>query len=421
MQKITFATNVSNNTLEYAKLLLHSLKVNLDSDDHQIIVFVDSDNENMLDYLLSVKSEFKDLLIIKNNLTVPVGYARNTTILAQHAKYEIVSYLQSDMVIGPHYDTEILKHVRKGRILSSTRVEPPLHGESSLTITKNFGLHPKEFDFAQWNTFSDSVKRDELVEHFFAPMTYYKEDWLALGGYDTVFRRSREDSDLVQRFLHAGMEMVQTFSANVYHFTCVSSRGPDWFNSQNESAKIRVNLQLEADAVELSRFIRKWGNFVHGTERLYKLDMDLVAYDNLHLAYHLEPFFTRVWVNTTEQRDTLLATYRDQHDAANQLLGFSDADWKEHQHLYRTERFDDIIRTGTPDDYAIKVEIKARTFPRGNEFLTNVQHLYTLFKNLEPGQYELDGFNILINDVKALPTDCRADNPAFDDSLLTIY
>ena len=263
MQNITFTTNLAKNTLEHAKLLLHSLKKNLDSDEHQILIFIDSDNENTLEYLLSIKSEFKDLTIIKNNLDIPIGYARNKTILTEYAKYDIVSYLQSDMVIGPHYDTEILKHVRPGRILSSTRVEPPLHGESPVTVTQNFGLHPSEFNLDKWNSFSDSIKRDELINYFFAPITYYKEDWIRLGGYDTVFRRSREDSDFVQRCLHAGIELVQTFSANVYHFTCVSSRGQNWYDQSDSEARKRVELQSYADRIELSRFLRKWGNFSH--------------------------------------------------------------------------------------------------------------------------------------------------------------
>ena len=45
MEKITFATNTGPNTLEYTKLLLKSLKENLDSDEHEILVFIDKDND----------------------------------------------------------------------------------------------------------------------------------------------------------------------------------------------------------------------------------------------------------------------------------------------------------------------------------------------------------------------------------------
>jgi hypothetical protein len=422
MQQITFTTNVAKNTLEYTKLLLESLKINLDGNEHEILIFIDSDNEHTLEYLLSVKNDFADLNIIKNNLDIPIGYARNKTIITEYAKHEIISYLQSDMVIGPHYDTEILKCVKKGRILSSTRVEPPLHGESPVTFTQNFGLHPDEFDFAKWNAFSNSVKREELINYFFAPLTYYKEDWMRLGGYDTTFRRSREDSDFVQRCLHANIELVQTFSANVYHFTCVSSRGKDWFNAQNTEAQSRVQLQQQADQIELTRFIRKWGNFNHGEKKLFKLDMDLVVKNYmLHNVKNLEPFFSRVWLETEEHKLSLLSEYKNLHTVANTLYGISEEDWNSYQHLYKLENFDYIIQIGEPKDYSIKVTVDFNKMSNQNEFLSNIQNLYDMLIDSEAGEYELDGVLVSINNITVLPLEISAVNPRFDYSLLTIY
>jgi hypothetical protein len=57
-KRITFATNTANNTLEYTKLLLKSLKENLDNKQHEILVFIDSDNDGTLEYLRSVKKDF---------------------------------------------------------------------------------------------------------------------------------------------------------------------------------------------------------------------------------------------------------------------------------------------------------------------------------------------------------------------------
>lgn len=422
MQRITFATNVGRNTLEYLKLLLKSLQTNLDSDEHEILVFIDADNENMLDYLRSVKDQFKDLTIINNDASIPVGYQRNKTLITEYAKYDIISYLQSDMVIGPHYDTEVLKHVKRGRILSSTRVEPPLHGESPVTITMNFGLSPDEFDFDGWNTFSNSVKRDELVNYFFAPMTYYKEDWMALDGYDTVFRRAREDSDLMQRCIHAGIELVQTFSANVYHFTCVTSRGKDWYDPNNQEAQQRVHLQKIADSIEMRRFIRKWGTFSHGDNKLFKLDTDLVVRNcALGNIAQLEPFFTRVWVSADTERTDLLAEYNKYQTPANILLHIPDEDWQTYAYVYRVENFEDVFRVGTPDSYHIKITIDFDKVNPANQFLGNLQNLYNLLIGCEPGEYELDGVLISVNDVRVLPPPVKADNPPFDYKLLTVY
>lgn len=422
MQKITFITNTAKNTLEYIKLLLESLKTNLDSDEHQIIIFIDSDNENCLEYLLSVKGQFKDLTIIKNKLNIPIGYARNTFLLTEHAKYDIVSYLQSDMVIGPHYDTEILRHVKRGRILSATRVEPPLHGESPVTFTKNLGIVPSEFNMEAWNTFSNSVKRDEIINYFFAPITYYKQDWMNLGGYDTLFRRSREDSDFVQRCVHTGIELVQTFSANVYHFTCVSSRGKNWFDSKDKEASSKAQLQQRADSIELKRFLRKWGNFNHGETKLFKLDTDLVIRNyNLNLVTELEPFFSRVWVESEHDRTTLLSYYNSLHDIANTLYNITPEEWSIHKSLYRLEEFDNTILVGTPTDYNIKIEIDCSTLMNGNQFLSNIQNLYSLLIECEPGEYELDGIKLSVKVVQTLPVQTLVKNPEFDYTLLELY
>lgn len=422
MQKITFTTNVGKNTLAHLKLLLQSLKINLDSDEHEILIFIDSDNENILDYLLSIKSEFKNLKVIKNNLPVPVGYAVNKTILTEHATHDIISYLQSDMVVCPHYDTEILKYVKRGRILSSTRVEPPLHGPSSVTFTKNFGIHPKEFNIDEWNIFAESVKRDELIEYFFAPITYYKDDWMNMDGYDTLFRRSREDSDLVQRCLHAGIELVQTYSANVYHFTCVSSRGKDWFNKTNAEAQERLELQNRADIIELRRFIRKWGSFNHGEQKLHKLDIDVVFKNyTVSQVMELEPFFSRVWLEQDKDKIDILVKYNEEHDIANKLYAFSDEDWVNYKHLYRMNNFDSIINIGSPTSYSIMVTIDFKKVKQPNQFFSNIQNLYLLLKDCDVGTYELDGIIIDVHDTKAIPVDINVNNPSRQNLSITLY
>lgn len=423
MQRITFTTNTGKNTLAYVKLLLQSLKENLDSDEHEILVFVDDDNENTLEYLLSIKDTFKDLTIIKNNMGFPIGYQRNKTLLTEYAKHDIISYLQSDMVIGPHYDTEVLKHAKKGRILSATRVEPPLHGPSALTITKDFGVHPETFDMTEWNQFSNSVKREELTDYFFSPITYYKEDWMRLGGYDTVFRRSREDSDLVQRCLHADIEMVQTFSANVYHFTCVSSRGKNWFDKTDEAATDRTRLQQAADSVELARFIRKWGNFNHGEQQLFKLDADVVLVNmtNINEFRYIEPFFNRVWVDSPLLAEQLIEIYDDSHYTANTLFGVTDIQWDVYKHLFNRIDYNSIILVGEPSEYSIKVTIDFSKIHGKSAFIRMLPHMYDMMKDYDAGEYEIDGILISIREIKILPAEICVENPPFDYTLLTIY
>jgi len=154
--------------------LFRSLEKNLSTTQHEIIVFIDSDNENTFDWLMSQKSIFPNLKILKNNLPICYGYARNINEMFAQASNDIVSYLQSDMVICKDYDTEIVKHLQPNMVLCSTRIEPPLHGSSNTTITSNFGLHPDEFDFDSFNEFASTNKQSKITEYFFAPFTLYK-------------------------------------------------------------------------------------------------------------------------------------------------------------------------------------------------------------------------------------------------------
>ena len=74
VENISFVINTANNELENLQLLLKSLQKNLDRDTHQIIVFIDSDNQGTYEWLKSVKGDFNDLKIITHSLPPCIGY-----------------------------------------------------------------------------------------------------------------------------------------------------------------------------------------------------------------------------------------------------------------------------------------------------------------------------------------------------------
>jgi GT2 family glycosyltransferase len=426
MKQISFLINTSINTLDHVKLLLRSLRENLFSKDHEIIVFVDSDNEGTVDFLREQKQYFKDLKIITHKLKPCVGYSRNNNLMVELAKHDICSYLQSDMVISKHYDLNILDELEENCILSATRIEPPLHGPSETTITKDFGIDPNEFNWNEFVPFAELSKQNKTLEYFFAPFTFYKNVWLEIGGYDTMFRRSREDSDLLQRFIQKGVNIKQTFKANVYHFSCVSSRGKNWFDKSNEQVQKRVEMQKIADGIEIRRFLQKWGNFNHGEAKLNKLDMDLVLSDtgklNPMFIVQIEPFFSRVWLETEEQKKAIMSIFSNQHDPANELLGFSVEDWESAKQFYNQVDFDSIYKVGRPDDYNIKVEANFSGInPQQDPFLQNLTRISSIVEPYEPGVYELGSAKIDVKNVVNLaPDQIVVKNPPFDMTLLTI-
>ena len=262
--KITFCINTSRNEKAYIELLMTSLLNGTDVKLHDYIVFVDSDNQETTELLLANKCDFPNLTIIKNNGD-PVGYAGNINYMFSKAKHEIVSLLQSDMVVCLDYDKKVLTHLADNQILCSTRCEPPLHSQfdNPVTFGRNFGVIPDEFQYEDYLKFSEANKNTtKLTDYFFAPFTLYKRLWNDIGGHDVSFKKSREDSDIALRLALNKVEFKQCWDAMVYHFTCTSSRGIQWWAAENQAKEV---VRQQNDRIEMERFLKKWGVFIHPT------------------------------------------------------------------------------------------------------------------------------------------------------------
>ena len=428
MKQISFLVNTSVDTLDHVKLLMKSLKENLAGKEHEILIFVDSDNEGTADWLKEQKKDFFDLKVITHKVTPCIGYSRNNNLLVELAKHDIVSYLQSDMVISKDYDVHVLEALEDNCILSATRIEPPLHGSSSQTITKDFGTDPNDFKWSEFLEFSAKERNSKEIEFFFAPFTFYKSVWMDVGGYDTLFRRSREDSDLLQRFIQKGVKIKQTFNANVYHFSCVTSRGKNWFDKNNEVAQRRTEIQSHADQLELRRFIRKWGRFNHGEQKLVRYDMDMVWVGGTPQDFFaVELFFPRVWVPNQQVKEQVIEAYRLEHTPANDLLNFSEEAWDKAKQFYNQVDYNKVFQVGEPQEYNIKVVVDmtrdehGRSLKDQNFFKQNIEFLSDMFEQEEPGTYDVECATVEIKSkVNLAEANIVVTNPPFDHSLLII-
>lgn len=412
---ISFCINTAVNELDYIKLLFKSLEDNLSTLDHEIIVFIDSDNQGTFEWLLTQKSTFVNLKVLKNPLPVCYGYARNINEMFKFASNDIVSYLQSDMVISKDYDVYISKNIENNMVLSSTRIEPPLHGPGNEKHTANFGLTPDEFKYEEFLSFCSNNREPRQTEYFFAPFTMYKEVWNSIGGHDTYFRRSREDSDVLNRLILNGNKIVQTWEALVYHFTCVSSRGQDWHNKNNQRAQNRALLQQKADIVELSRINRKWGGFSHGNPNpyYYKINSQIdVDVDNLELFNMVSSYFDINYINSSE----MLSKYTNQneHTFANQLLNFSDEQWEEYSYLYNTEDLSGNVKLQKGEgDVIIKFKLSSINQDTFNNIILNLQHIINQY---DTGVYQYGDFMIYIkHKINIIDSKIKVNNPSIKE------
>jgi len=431
--QISICINTAINERHHIELLFRSLEKNLYRKDHEIIVYVENDNQDTTGFLLTQKTHFPNLKIIINPLPIPLGYARNINLMFERAIHDRVSYLQSDQVICANYDIEVLKHLREDTIISSTRIEPPLHPPSPEKITHDFGLDPSKFDLNAFTNFANSCKKDQQTDFWFAPFTLFKNNWIEIGGHDTLFRRSREDSDLLYRFSMKDIKIKQVWNALVYHFTCTSSRGPEWWT---EKAKTRTQLQQTADMVEMHRFLRKWPQFKHTTtfnpETEYKYQISTNFYNVAPRDYDLLRYyfmFHRIYIDNPITREEIRKIYCQLHDPANKLLNISDYEWNLHKKYYRTWEFDDIY-SETPiidDDVVINMNLTGQPFGEilqnhGNTFkqLNNVVYSN---RNEEPGEFELEDVaaKLIINRVvNRIKENLIVKNPPLDDIIFPI-
>jgi len=411
MKNITFCTNTARNEINHTKLLFKSLEQNLSRRDHEILVFIDSDNQGTFEWLLTQKEIFPNLKILRNELPICYGYARNINEMFKQASNEIVSYLQSDMVICKDYDLEVLKGLEPGMMVCSTRVEPPLHPYGPEKITEDFGLDPLTFDLEKWTEFAEQHKEDRWSVYFFAPFTMYKKEWLSVGGHDTIFRRSREDSDMLIRMVLNGTKIVQTWRALAYHFTCTSSRGLNWFDKNNQASQERLRIQQLADQHELTRFTILWGAFSHGAltpegfdkQYYYNVaaDIDLEGANVQAVFPVVESFFTNVYIPEESFIEKMQEYYDSFHNAANNLLNISDETWEEYGYMYNQLKAAGRFKlkstfTEGEDDIVISFKLKNITQELIIEFLQNLQHI--IHHNVdEPGKFEYGPFTITVN------------------------
>tara|TARA_R100000734_G_C3318682_1_gene113139 strand:+ start:2943 stop:4238 length:1296 start_codon:yes stop_codon:yes gene_type:complete len=403
MNKITFCIASAKNEKEYTKLLLKSLKDHTDINNHEILIFIDSDNQNTYEALSDMKSDLPTMKIHNNTTGFPIGSQRNVSVMFNEATHDIVCYLQSDMVVGKDFDKHIINNIDQNTVLSCARIEPPLHPGSPEKIIKNFGLTPEEFQYDEFNKFVDELhkeNRPNRIGHF-APFAVFKSTWInILGGFDTQFRCSREDSDTIIRMEQNGLDTIISWNACVYHFTCVSSRGAEWFKSESESAQIKNQLQQQADMQELKRFIRKWGYFGHHPKPVYNIafNINIDRYVDFNLLKHIEPYCKKLYLNNKDVITQLIQqTEFDAHYYSNLRWNYTSEHWASINHLFNPTDFTERIQT-TPDSIKedIIVSFNYSNLIDYNKVRPFIENIQDIINQNEIGIFEYEGFKIEI-------------------------
>lgn len=264
MEKITFCIPSKSN-LRYLKTCIPSIRKNAHRKDHDIIVFVDSDEDGTVEWLEQVKEQYNLIYYVNPYLGQKLfGIGKAYDYCIEHSTTDIFMIFHADMMLGINADLNAFKHLKSKTVVCSTRVEPPIHPNAGEKILQHFGMWPEEFKSKEFDEFVESqLNETKYSEGIFAPWMMYKEEFLAIGGHDPRLHSAREDSDVFNRLLLGGFEFKQPWNSLVYHLTGRGGQFQHGKVTQDETQKSDEWRKLMNNSTR--EFIRKWKSTVKHT------------------------------------------------------------------------------------------------------------------------------------------------------------
>jgi glycosyltransferase involved in cell wall biosynthesis len=337
MKKISFI-QPSRNNLKYLKWSYDSIRKNL-GPEHEICWADDFSNDGTWEWMQEIVKKDKNVKIHRNEGPTRLGHTiLYDTLVNDYATNDIVMIYHADMYALPGLDEEVNKYIGEGKVVSMTRIEPPLHPPGPEKILEDYGIEPEEFNEQKLLDEYESFKRDRTTEGIFAPWAIMKSDFQKIGGHDPLYApQSKEDSDIFNRFLLAGYKLIQSWDGFVYHMTCRGSRFADGAKRNPNGEVFMKNREtdewLQQNQRSTRNFIRKWGHFVKHDQYLKphvppKYNIAFEVYNcGPELLRELEPWCSVIYVDgylideyiKKEQPDTMFDLKDRVRDIKNQF------------------------------------------------------------------------------------------------------
>ena len=368
---ITFCIPSKNN-LRYLKPCIKSIQDN-SYYPNQIIVYVDQDTDGTVEWLRDNGIKF-----IQNHEETPRGIGFAYDNMFEWADREYVIAFHADMILGPHADKHMMDIKTPNNIVCATRIEPPLHPAGIEKIVQDFGMWPEDLKIEEFNRFVEANKSDKITKSIFAPWLIRKDQHL---GHDPIFLSVFEDADLFRRFKLHGYDLIQSWSAMVYHLTCrggqfAHAEKMEDFNKKDESWQ--KNNQISAN-----EYIRKWGGFLKQSDTLepipnikYNIGLRILNCFNDGMM-GVEPYFDQIQCEA---------------DPTNYINRIKDITSFDIASKFVSELTTDMILEADYKDILNNQELF-------NYILHNLPELITNEVE-EPGQYELQIFKLIVREKK---------------------
>ena len=390
MKKISFI-QPSRNNLKYLQWSYKSIRRNL-GPDHEICWADDFSNDGTWEWMNSVCLLDPNVKIHRNEGPERLGHTILYDTLVDMATNDIVMIYHADMYACPNMDVEVLKHLERGKVVSATRIEPPLHPDGPEKVLKDFGIEPEEFNELELLQCVSELKSQNkpITNGIFAPWAIYKDDFTSIGGHDPLYApQSKEDSDIFNRFVLNGYELIQTWKGFVYHMTCRGSRFKDGA-LRNPAGQVFMKGResdewLAQNQRSTRNFIRKWGHMVKHDSLMMpivppKYDVGFVVKncDNKMLR-ELEPWCSDMYGDWVGHKGFGVNKYIEEEQPNTQF------DLSKKLHSLYTEPDNDVV-----------IRFDAGKLNQSNfQILVNLSEI--LQQSGEVGEMELEIFEFYIN------------------------
>ena len=391
MEKITFCIPSKNNC-RYLKACIPSIRKNAHRKNHDIIVFVDADKDGTVEWLESVKDKYNIRYII-NDTDGLYGIGKAYDKCVEESKTDIFMIFHADMMLAKDADLEAFKYLDRKKVVCATRIEPPLHPENGEKIIRDFGMWPepdveegwKEKDFDEYVEEAKVEYKDKITNGCFAPWMMHKKDFISIGGHDPRFASAREDSDVFNRLVLGGFELIQSWQSFVYHLTARGGQFQHGKLTKEHSQKSEEWQKLMNNSTR--EFFRKWGSSVNHNNLMMpiispKYDIGFVVKNcNENLLEHLEPWCSTIYIG----HDFDAKHYIDR-EQPNTVVDLN-------------KKIDSIRKKSKNND--IIVEFDGSQINQQNfNFITQLSQILANDEELEVGSFELDIFEITINNLQ---------------------
>jgi len=210
----------------------------------------------------------------------------------------------------------------------------------------------------------------------------FKKAFMDIGGHDPRFASAREDSDVFNRLHLAGFELIQSWQSFVYHLTARGGQFQHGKVTKDESQKSEEWQKLMNKSTR--EFFRKWGTPVLHDNLLKpivppKYDIGFVVNNcNEQILETLEPWCSTIYV------DTFAQDYidREQPNTTDNL----------NKKIYS-------IDTDVQNDIEVRFD-GSKLNNQNFNYLVQLSRILANDKELEVGSFELDIFEITINNLQ---------------------